>query len=169
MCGCAEAEARGDEEADEQFVVLGADAVGEDGEAEGEGGDDDQDFGVGGELARGGGGAGGEGGLDDGPLGACLVAELSQPVSSGSPGSVSGRSNGRERAPSRAARVATPAIQPPGSRLTTPPSWALIAMIGVPGGGEGAERGELEGAVGAGGGEPAQALDAVGGRGRGGR
>ncbi len=61
-----EAEAGGDEEADEELLVLGADAVGEDAEGGGEERGDDEDLGVRGEGPGPLDGAGGEGGAEGG-------------------------------------------------------------------------------------------------------
>ena len=160
---CGEAEAGGDEEADEEFVVFGADAVGEDDQAEGECRDDDQDLGVRGELAGRGGGAGGEGRLDDGAVVPCLVAELL-------PGGVFGVEGvgrwslvGQGECAEQCGEGGDGRDPAAGFEVGEAAELGADRDDRVPGGGERGECGEFDGAVGACRCQPAQALDAVGG------
>lgn len=90
----------------------------------------------------------------------CLY--LSQAVSSGSGPSSAGRSKGSPKAPMTARRL-TRAAMPPGFEVCEESEFEDDRDDGVPGGGERGEGGEFDRCVGAGGGEPAQALGAVGG------
>lgn len=161
---CGEAEGGGDQEADEEFVVLGADAVGEDGEAEAEDGDDDQDLDVGGQGAEGAGGAAGEGCLGGVPSGAEAVADevpagVVRVVGFGF-GALEGECEGAEegREGGEGGDVAA------GLEVDDAAEVDGDGDDRVPDGGEGGEGGEFDRAVGAGRGEPAQALHAVGGQ-----
>ena len=75
------------------------------------------------------------------------------------------RCSGRARAPRTGRREAMAAIQPPGSRLARPPSSAAMAMTVNQVTPKRAEGGEDQWGVVAGGDEPAEAADAVGGEG----
>lgn len=115
---CGEGEADGDEEADEEFGVVGVDAVGEDLEADAEGYGDGEDFGPGGEGLGAAGRRGAEAVAEALPELAdrCGAGEL---LVAGSPS-----------AATAAMSAPMPLTQAPGSRLTTPPrSYAMAPMV----------------------------------------
>lgn len=145
-----EGEADGDEEADEEFGVVGVDAVGEDIETDAERGDDDEDLGPRGERL----GAGGLGGAE-------AVAEA---LPGGGRGPVE-RLVAGETECGDGGDEGTDAADP-GAGLQVDDAAEVVGdgTDGVAGGAEGAEGQEADGAVGAAGGEPAQAPDAVPGQ-----
>ncbi|MGX1121262.1 hypothetical protein RKD37_006625 [Streptomyces ambofaciens] len=157
-----EAEAGDDQEADEQLVVLGADAVGEDQQGQREDGDDDEDLGVGGQCAQGPGLLGGEGRADGLPVLGAGVLELVPAgvvgVERVGLGTLEGQGQGAQERDEGDGRGDVTA----GFEVDDAAELGADRDDRVPGGGEGGERGELECRVGTGGYEPAQPLDAVG-------
>lgn len=156
----------GDEEAEEQLVVLGADTVGEDAEGCREDARDDQDLEGGVHRGHSAGGAGGgEDGLEGGPVVVGAVLELVpggvlgvhgqhlRPLVGEGEGAEEGQQGGE--CDDRAARL----------QVDGAAEFDADGGDGEPGDGEVGERGEFEGRVAAAWGEPAGALDAVRGEG----
>lgn len=155
-----EAETGDDQEADEQLVVLGADAVGEDQQGHGEGRDDDEDLDVGGRT-QGRRLFGGEGRPDGLPVLRAGVLELVPAgvvgVERVGLGALEGQREGAQERDEGDGRGDVAA----GFEVDDAAELGADRDDRVPGGGEGGEGGELERGVGAGGCEPAESLDAV--------
>lgn len=145
----AEAEAGGDQEADEQLVVLGADAVGEDDQGDRQDGHDDQDLDVGRQGAHGARGPGGEGRPQHRHGVRGVVPELLPAARLGVDrvglGPLEGEGQGAYEGDQRGGGDEDAA----GLQVDDPAELDADRDDGVPGGGEGAEHRVLHGRVGA--------------------